>query len=117
MKVKGERMGEFEELVMLTLAGMPKDQAYVVPILDRLEDEADRIVPVGAVYGALDRLHRKGMVRSWVEKPDAGRRGRGRSKRFYELTEAGVEALEEARRIRERLWNLMLAARPEGSPA
>jgi DNA-binding PadR family transcriptional regulator len=115
MKVKGERLGEFEELVLLTLAGMTDDESYVVPILERLEDEAERIVPIGAVYSALDRLHRKGMVRSWVAGGE--KRGQGRRKRYYAVNEDGRAALDESRRIREHLWQSMLRATPERSPA
>jgi PadR family transcriptional regulator, regulatory protein PadR len=98
--MKGERMGEFEELVLLTVAGLGKE-AYGVSIQQRLDREAERDVQLGPVYSALDRLYRKGMVRTWVGGV-TGKRG-GRRKRYFEITKAGAAALDEARRVRRKL--------------
>jgi DNA-binding PadR family transcriptional regulator len=52
--------------------------------------------PTGTVYPALRRLERDGYVRShWEAERIATREGRP-ARRYYELTAAGVKALEAA---------------------
>ena len=52
--------------------------------------------PTGTVYPALRRLERDGYVRSrWEDERAANRQGRP-ARRYYELTAAGVRALDEA---------------------
>jgi len=52
--------------------------------------------PTGTVYPALRRLERDGYVRSrWEDDRSARRDGRP-ARRYYELTAAGVKALEAA---------------------
>ena len=52
--------------------------------------------PTGTVYPALRRLERDGYVRSrWEAERTASREGRP-ARRYYELTAAGVKALDTA---------------------
>lgn len=99
--MKGERLGEFEELILLTVCNL-RDEAYGVTIQEMLDREAERSVSLGAVYAALDRLERKGFVESWVGGATEERGGR--RKRYYRTTNAGVAALVEMRDLRDRLW-------------
>ena len=99
--MKGERLGEFEELVLLTVCQL-YNKAYGVTIRETLIKEAERSISIGALYAALDRLERKGYVTSWVGEA-TNERG-GRRKRFYQVTGVGMEAVAEMRRIREKLW-------------
>jgi PadR family transcriptional regulator PadR len=99
--MKGERLGEFEELILLAVCNL-RDNAYGVTIQETLDREAGRPVSVGAVYAALDRLERKGYVSSWVGGA-TDERG-GRRKRYYRATNAGFDAVAEMREVRERLW-------------
>ena len=95
------RLREFEELVLLSvLAAAP--EPYGASIQRVLDQEAGRSVTLGAIYTALDRLTRKGLVRSEMGDPTPVRGGRRR--RQYELTPEGLEQVVEIRRIRERLW-------------
>jgi DNA-binding PadR family transcriptional regulator len=48
----------------------------------------------GSGYPALSSLARRGLVRSWVV-----RRGRGRPRRYFELTRAGITAVLDQRRV------------------
>ena len=100
--MKGERLGEFEELVLLCVWNLD-GEATAVPIKESLESQASRSVSLGAIYAALDRLSRKGFVDSWIggAEPIRG----GRSKRFYRVTDGGTTALREMRAAREHLWN------------
>ena len=60
--MKGERLGEFEELLLLTVLAI--EEPYVVTIQQYLEGISMRAVSLGAVYAGLDRLEIKGLVRS-----------------------------------------------------
>lgn len=100
--MKGERLGEFEELVLLCVRQLGED-AHGAAIQALLGQTAGREVTLGAIYAALDRAHRKEMVESWLGEPTAARGGR--AKRHYAVTSVGETALEESRRVRERLWS------------
>jgi DNA-binding PadR family transcriptional regulator len=105
-----ERLGGFEELVLLAVAGL-RGSGYGVTIQEQLEAETGRTVAVGAVYATLERLERKGYLRSRVG-PATAERG-GRRKRLYQVTAAGVATLEATRRIRVSLWRAIeTTARP-----
>jgi DNA-binding PadR family transcriptional regulator len=99
--MKGENLGEFEELVLLAVRSLG-DDATGVTIQELLRRTAKRGVSLGAIYAALDRGHRKGLVESWLGEPVAAPGGRAR--RHYALTRTGRAALRESRRVREALW-------------
>jgi DNA-binding PadR family transcriptional regulator len=105
--MKGDYLGAFEELVLLAVAALG-DDAYGVPVQERVERDAERIVSLGAVYAALDRLDRKGLVTSWIGE-SAQYRG-GRRKRHFAITAEGRAALGEMRRVREKMWRSLSAA-------
>ena len=102
--MKGERLGEFEEIVLLAAYGLGK-HAYGVTIQQRLERAIDRRATIGAVYAALDRLERKRYLTSRVG--GATHERGGRRKRYFRLTKAGVKALEAMRADREQMWELV----------
>jgi len=99
--MKGERLGEFEELVLLCVRRLG-DEAHGSGIQELLALSAGREVTLGAIYAALDRAQRKGLADSWLGEPTATRGGR--AKRHYSVTPAGESALRESRLIRDRLW-------------
>ena len=92
---------EFEELVLLSVR-MNGDEASGVSIQRVLDAEAGRAVSLGAIYTALDRLGRKGLVESWLGEPTPVRGGR--RKRHYRLTRTGLDHLAEVRRVRNAMW-------------
>jgi PadR family transcriptional regulator PadR len=100
--MKGDRLGEFEELALLAVRALG-DGAYGVVVQDTIERTTGRDVTIGAVYSALDRMERKGLLRSsWSDAiPERG----GKRRRLFELTRAGQTVLADARRAREALWN------------
>jgi DNA-binding PadR family transcriptional regulator len=83
-------LGEFEQLVLLGLLRLG-EQAYGVTIRQEIERRTGRDVSIGSVYTTLDRLERKGYLRSWkgVPTPERG----GRRKKHYALEPAGEQAL------------------------
>lgn len=99
--MKGERLGEFEELVLLCVRQLGED-AHGAAIQALLAERGNREVTLGAIYAALDRAQRKGLADSWLGEPTAVRGGR--AKRHYAVTPRGEKALRESRRIREILW-------------
>lgn len=104
-----DSLGSLEELVLLALArvrtaGGERD-AYGMTVRRELESRTGRDLSIGAVYGTLDRLEAKGLVRSRLADPDPGRGGHPR--RYFAVTDAGVQAVAEARRIRDTLWDGM----------
>ncbi len=105
-------LGEFEQIILLTVARMG-DAAYGMAIRQEMEQRVGRRVAIGSVYAALDRMERKGYVRSKVGDPTPTRGGR--AKRFYELRAPGVEAVRRARSIMDGLWD-GLELDPDGSP-
>jgi PadR family transcriptional regulator PadR len=87
-------LGEFEQLV-LTAVMLLGENAYGMTIHERVEELRPRtVVSIGAVYTTLDRLERKGLVRSWHSDPTPERGGR--SKRFFVVEGAGERALRES---------------------
>ena len=101
MGAKGEKIGEFEELVLLVIAAL-MEKAYSVAICDELSEKAERRVKLGVVHSVLNRLEKKGLIASHLGDP-TNERG-GRRKRFYQLTALGASAIKESKEVRDRLW-------------
>ena len=105
------RLREFEEMVLLAVL-VAGAEAYGVSLQQILAEQAGREVSLGAIYTALDRLTRKGLVRSELGAPTPVRGGR--RKRHYELTPAGLDEMRELRRIREGMWKQVAPQLPDG---
>jgi len=100
--MKGTNLGEFEELVLLTMAAL-SSEAYSVAICDELEKRTDRSVKLGVVHAVLHRLEEKGLAKSKLGEATNVRGGK--RKRYYTVTTGGKAALVRAREVREGLWN------------
>jgi DNA-binding PadR family transcriptional regulator len=90
---KGQAPGELELLVLLAVIRLGKE-AYGLNVRRELAAHSQRDVAIGAVYSALDRMERKGLISSWQSAP-TGARG-GRARRCFQVEPAGREALERA---------------------
>ncbi len=97
---KGEYLGEFELVVMLSLARL-KDEAYGMTIHDEIHEVTGRDVAIPSVYVTLTRLEKKGYVSSRLGAPTAERGGR--AKKFYRLEPLGSQALSQSLDMLERL--------------
>ena len=64
--------------------------AYGVPIAEEIERTGGRRAALGAIYAALDRLERNGLVSSVLGEPTPERGGR--AKRFFTVTPQGLRA-------------------------
>jgi DNA-binding PadR family transcriptional regulator len=101
MSASRDTLGEFEQLLLLAVVRLG-DEAYGVTIRREIEDRTGRGVAIGALYTALDRLERKGFLRSTMSAPTAERGGR--SKRHFRLKPAGAAALRQSRDRLARMW-------------
>ena len=90
-----------EEIVLLAIWKL-KGNAYGVTIREYISEVTGKYWSIGSIYVPLDRLVGKGYIRAYqgqaIEK-----RG-GRSKRFYEITHEGMNALGEIRQVQTTLW-------------
>lgn len=99
--MKGTNIGEFEELVLLTVAAL-LEGAYSVSVCDELSEHTGRTVKLGVVHAVLNRLEEKGLLIS--ELGEATKSRGGKRKRFYQLTIPGKNALVQAKEMRDQLW-------------
>jgi PadR family transcriptional regulator PadR len=99
--MKGTYLGEFEELVLLTV-GILYDNAYGLAIVDELEKQTGRSVMISAVHKSLVRLEEKGYLKSRMGGATELRGGR--EKRLYSLTASGTKAVHQSREVRNSMW-------------
>ena len=96
-----DSLGEFEHLVMVALLRLG-GESYSVPLVLELQERAGREVAQPAVYIALRRLEKKGLLSSRLD--DHAVQETGRVRRYFKPTPRGLRRLEESRRAFERLW-------------
>ncbi len=100
--MKGNHIGELEELILLTVGILP-DDAYGVSVLKELTEQTGRQVNISAIHAVLNRLEEKGLLSSHMGG-STNERG-GRRKRFYTLSSAGRESVEEMKAMRDKLYS------------
>lgn len=93
-------LGELEHQAMLALLRLGEN-AYTAPIAEELVNTAGRQTTVAAVYIVLRRLEEKGLVASHLGDP--GAEG-GRDRRYFRVTDGGMERLRRARKAYDALW-------------
>jgi PadR family transcriptional regulator PadR len=98
-------LGELEEIILLTVGLLHKDQAYGVAITEKLNELTGRDISISAVHATLHRLEEKGFLKS--QTGGATKERGGRSKRFFTLTASGAKAIREIRDLRAQIWNQM----------
>lgn len=95
-------LGEFEEIVMLTVAILA-DEAYGISIINEMESRLGRKVSIGALQTVLRRLDKKGYLKSHFGEATNVRGGK--RKRYFMLTTYGQKVLTEVKEQRMALWN------------
>lgn len=93
---------ELEFMILLAILRLP-EHAYGVMIGREIEQLGKRTMTRAALYVALDRLERVGLVRSSLGDPTPERGGR--AKRYFEVTTTGLRAAQEARLAFVALWS------------
>lgn len=99
--MKGSNLGEFEELILLTVASLDKE-AYAVKVKEELESRANRNTNISAIHSSLYRLEDKGYLIS--EFGGATSKRGGKKKRYFHVTNAGFAVLQETKNLREQYW-------------
>ena len=99
--MKDVRLGEFEEVVLLTVAIL-YNEAYGVAIKQEIEVRLKRSVSVGALQSALRRMEDKGFLTSRFG--EATRVRGGKRKRYFAVTPYGKQALTQVKENRLQLW-------------
>lgn len=102
--MKGTFLGEFEEIVLLSVAVLA-DNAYAVSVTIEIEKQTGRTVGFNNVHTTLQRLEQKGFLSSQMGGATAERGGR--RKRFFQLTAAGGRALKDVRDVRAQFWKAL----------
>ena len=102
--MKRTNLGEFEEIVLLTVARL-EDSAYGVNITHEIIEQTDRSVRLNQVHASLLRLEEKGMVSSKMGDPTPERGGR--RKRIFKITAFGQQTLADIKEVRSHLWSLL----------
>jgi PadR family transcriptional regulator PadR len=90
-----------ELLTLVAIARLGED-AYAVPIRAEIKACTGRSVSIAAIYGALDRLDRRGLASAWMSRPLPERGGRAR--RHYRLTVSGRDVVRQEREHALRMW-------------
>ena len=96
-----ELLTKLEELVLIAVLKL-KDEAYGIAIYKFIVAITGKDVSVSTVYFPLERLVRKGFLRTAKGDPTP-KRG-GMSKRYYRLTRSGIKALQENRSLNQEAW-------------
>lgn len=94
-------LSRLDVLALLALSRLG-EQAYGVTVREDIAAVTGRDVSMAAVYAALDRLERRGLVRAWHSEPRPERGGRAR--RHFAPTAAGRAALRTERALLARMW-------------
>ena len=99
--MKQYHLGEFEEIVLLTVGILDKE-AYSVAVKKEIENRLSRGVSIGALHTALLRLENKGYLRSFNGEATPDRAGR--PKKYFEITALGRTAMAHSKDTRDSLW-------------
>jgi DNA-binding PadR family transcriptional regulator len=76
--------------------------AYLVNIREFLLEHGGKDWAFGSIYTTLEKLCRKGHVRTRSGDPGSFRGGK--AIKYYALTRRGLLALEENKRLHDRMW-------------
>lgn len=95
-----------EQILLLAIWRL-NENATGFTVRQHFYEMTGRDVAFGTIYNNMDQLIRKGFAVTF--KGEAVSVRGGRAKRFYRLTELGIQALEYSQALQNRLW--------EGIPA
>jgi PadR family transcriptional regulator PadR len=90
---KREHLSQLELMVLLAIMS-PAREAYGVVISRDIAQKSGREVALASVYATLERLERKGFVKSSLGEPTAERGGKART--YFKATAAGIQEAREA---------------------
>jgi DNA-binding PadR family transcriptional regulator len=91
-----------EQLVLLALARSRDGDGYGASVRREIADVGGRTLALATVYATIERLERRGLVRSWLSDPLPERGGRAR--KCYAVEPAGARLLLHSRAAFDRMW-------------
>jgi PadR family transcriptional regulator PadR len=97
---KREYLSQLELMVLLAIMSQARE-AYGVVISRDIADKSGREIALASVYATLERLERKGFVKSTLGEPTAERGGKART--YYRATVAGIQEARQAHAMLLRL--------------
>ena len=103
--MKGSYLGEFQEIVLLSVLAL-NSEAYGVKIQSEIVEKSGRSISRGALHSALSRLEEKGFLSSYFGEATKVRGGK--PKKFYEVTQSGKQALQDAEQTRREFHKSIL---------
>ncbi len=99
--MKDPKLGDFEETLLLII-GILSEEAYAFKITEEYKNQTKKKATIGSVHATLERLVKKGFLKSSVGQPTAERGGR--RKRIYEITVEGHKILTISKDLKISLW-------------
>ncbi len=96
-----DKLGEFEQMVLLASLRLGAE-AYAVSIIEEIERHTGRRPSHGAVFVAVRRLEKKGLVRT--ELGDATTERGGRPPRMVQVERRAIQRLRESRAAMLSFW-------------
>lgn len=94
-------LGQFEHQVLLAILRLGSE-SYSVEIVRELELLTGNDVATSAVFVALQRLRGKAFLAHRLVAPGEGG---GHTRRYFRLTDRGMDALRESRKTLHVLWD------------
>lgn len=94
-------LGQLEQLVLLAILRLG-EEAYGVPVVEEIQDRTGRKVSRTAVYVALTRLEKRGLVSSRMGDPTPERGGKAR--RYFSVEPEAVERVKATKEAFVSMW-------------
>ena len=94
-------LSQREEQILLAIGYLQED-AYLVAIRKHLSKIVGKELSIGAVHIPLRRIEKQGLIAASFGESTAVRGGR--RKKIYRLTSEGLAALEDNKKVSDRLW-------------
>ncbi|MGD9346549.1 MAG: helix-turn-helix transcriptional regulator [Candidatus Aminicenantes bacterium] len=95
---------KIEEILLLSIWEL-KDEAYGFKIRQYVSDIIGKDFTFGNLYSALDRLTRKKYV--FKRQGESTPQRRGKTRMYYTISSAGIEALKAACVVNQKLWGAL----------
>jgi DNA-binding PadR family transcriptional regulator len=95
------KLTRFEEQILLSVWKL-QEEAYGTAIYKHIRSITNKDLTIGGIYFPLERLVKKGFLKAYKGEPTPVRGGQ--SKRYYRLTQLGMEELIESKKIQEAFW-------------
>ena len=94
-------LGELEQLVLLAILRLG-EEAYGVPIMEEIEQRTGRAVNRSAVYVALTRMEKRGLLTSRMGEPTPERGGKAR--RYFSVKPEAVAKIKASKEALASMW-------------